>query len=106
MAAHFIRSAIYMNAKLIRNAIVSIAFVLVIAVAVSCGEREEGDDDDGRGGNVNPGPISTVVCAANCSAAAACTGHGGVNCPVGPDVDGSVICADGYRDSSIKYQCQ
>jgi len=96
-----------MNVKLIRKGIVSIVFVLAIAVAVSCGEREEGDDDDKRGGvNNNPGPISTVICAANCSAAAACSGHGGVNCPVGPDVDGSVICSDGYRDSSIKYQCQ
>jgi hypothetical protein len=33
-----------------------------------------------------------------------CVDHGGVNCGDGPDVDGSVICYDGYRDSSPRYR--
>lgn len=33
----------------------------------------------------------------------ACSGHGGVNCSVGADSDGSVICNDGWRDSTISY---
>lgn len=33
----------------------------------------------------------------------ACSGHGGVSCPAGPDYDGSVICNDGWRESSVLY---
>ncbi|MFA7049846.1 MAG: hypothetical protein WC164_01905 [Patescibacteria group bacterium] len=33
----------------------------------------------------------------------ACSGHGGINCSAGADYDGSVICNDGWRDSSVKY---
>jgi len=33
----------------------------------------------------------------------ACSGHGGVACSIGPDTDGSVVCNDGYRDSSVRY---
>lgn len=33
----------------------------------------------------------------------ACSWHGGVNCAAGPDWDGSVICNDGWRDSSVSY---
>ena len=33
----------------------------------------------------------------------ACSDHGGVNCSIGPNWDGGVICNDGWRDSSIKY---
>lgn len=33
----------------------------------------------------------------------ACSHHGGVNCGAGPDSDGSVICNDGWRDSSVGY---
>ncbi len=32
-----------------------------------------------------------------------CSWHNGVNCSVGSDADGSVICNDGWRDSSEKY---
>ncbi len=32
-----------------------------------------------------------------------CSGHGGVNCDAGPDSDGSVICNDGWKDSSCSY---
>jgi len=34
----------------------------------------------------------------------ACSYHGGVNCSAGSDYDGSVICKDGWRDSSVKYK--
>ena len=34
----------------------------------------------------------------------ACSYHGGVNCSAGADWDGSVICNDGWRDSSVKYR--
>lgn len=35
--------------------------------------------------------------------AGACSSHEGVNCAAGPDTDGSVICNDGNRDSSVMY---
>ena len=34
----------------------------------------------------------------------ACSWHGGVNCSAGSDFDGSVVCNDGYRDSSVYYR--
>lgn len=33
----------------------------------------------------------------------ACSSHGGVSCSAGSDSDGSVICKDGWRDSSVLY---
>ena len=33
----------------------------------------------------------------------ACSWHGGVDCDRGPDCDGSVICQDGWKDSSVSY---
>lgn len=33
----------------------------------------------------------------------ACSWHGGVNCSSGSDLDGSVVCADGWRDSSVSF---
>ena len=46
------------------------------------------------------------ICEDNCSSSGACSSHGGVNCALGPDVDGSVICNDGWTDSSVEYQCK
>lgn len=37
------------------------------------------------------------------SASGACSGHGGVSCAAGSDSDGSVICNDGWRKSSVSY---
>jgi hypothetical protein len=33
----------------------------------------------------------------------ACSDHSGVNCSIGPDTDGSVVCNDYWNDSTIKY---
>jgi len=33
----------------------------------------------------------------------ACSGHGGVSCAAGSDSDGSVVCNDGWRNSSVSY---
>lgn len=33
----------------------------------------------------------------------ACSNHGGVYCSRGPDSDGSVVCNDGWKDSSVGY---
>lgn len=33
----------------------------------------------------------------------ACSYHNGVNCYAGADYDGSVICNDGWRDSTVRY---
>lgn len=33
----------------------------------------------------------------------ACSGHGGVDCSAGPDYDNSVICYDGWTNSSVDY---
>lgn len=35
--------------------------------------------------------------------AGACSGHGGVDCSAGHDIDGSVICEDGWTESSVQY---
>jgi hypothetical protein len=32
-----------------------------------------------------------------------CSSHGGINCSLGKDIDGSVICYDGFRDSQQRY---
>lgn len=40
----------------------------------------------------------------------ACSYHNGVNCGTGPDFDGSIICNDGWSESSVSYtssdECQ
>jgi len=33
----------------------------------------------------------------------ACSDHNGVNCTVGPDVNGNVVCNDGWTNSSVSY---
>lgn len=33
-----------------------------------------------------------------------CAQHGGINCEAGADADGSVICADGYKDAMTRYR--
>lgn len=51
-------------------------------------------------------PYTTPVYASS----GACSDHLGVNCNAGSDVDGSVICNDGWRDSSVMFldasECQ
>lgn len=37
------------------------------------------------------------------AASGACSSHSGVNCSAGADFDGSVICNDGWHDSSVAY---
>ena len=37
------------------------------------------------------------------AASGACSYHGGVDCSAGADWDGSVICNDGWRESSVSY---
>ena len=32
-----------------------------------------------------------------------CSSHGGINCTLGKDLDGSVICYDGFRESQERY---
>ena len=32
-----------------------------------------------------------------------CVDHGGINCQLGPDVDGSVVCYDNFRDSLQRF---
>lgn len=60
----------------------------------------------GDGGNASPTEPRPRICSQDCdSGQGACSGHGGVNCAAGPDSDGSVICNDGWRDSSVRYRC-
>ncbi|RIL10248.1 MAG: hypothetical protein DCC75_04780 [Proteobacteria bacterium] len=33
-----------------------------------------------------------------------CDGHGGINCKLGADSDGSVICYDGFRGATARYR--
>ncbi len=39
----------------------------------------------------------------NAASTGACSGHDGVDCLAGPDTDGSVLCIDGWNDSSVDY---
>jgi len=80
----------------------SACLVIALSLAIACGEHE---DDDFNGGGGNPPPIPTERCDTNCAVPGACAEHEGVNCSAGPDIDASVICNDGYKDSSIKYNC-
>lgn len=41
--------------------------------------------------------------ATTMAAGGACSSHDGVNCAAGPDTDGSVICNDGWKGSSVQY---
>lgn len=50
--------------------------------------------------------ITTETCSSGCASSGACSWHDGVNCLAGPDVDGSVICNDGWLNSSVQYSCQ
>ena len=54
----------------------------------------------GQGLCTGPGGICS-----NCASSGACSDHTGVNCLGGPDTDGSVICNDGWKDSSVQYHC-
>lgn len=38
-----------------------------------------------------------------CGGSGACSWHDGVDCTRGEDSDGSVICDDGWRDSSVSF---
>lgn len=63
--------------------------------------------DDGSGGTgFTPFPVTpAATCSTNCSSSGACSSHGGVNCLAGADVDGSVICVDGWLESTVAYHC-
>lgn len=87
----------------------------LLGVLVSCSPDPKEPDPPHN----NPGPTSPTTtpspapapapapatCSSSCSSSGACSGHGGVNCSAGPDSDGSVICSDGWRGSSVAYHC-
>ncbi len=51
-------------------------------------------------------PLSIKRCKEDCAEVdGACSSHGGVDCRRGPDVDGSVICKDDWKNSKVLYQC-
>jgi len=91
-----------MDISILRKFIAALLLSAALGLAVSCGEED--DDDDYGNGGILPTP-PTVTCDYNCAVPGACGEHGGVDCSAGPDIDGSVICMDGYRGSSIKYNC-
>lgn len=33
-----------------------------------------------------------------------CDKHGGINCQLGADLDGSVVCTDGYKDTPTRFR--
>ncbi len=49
----------------------------------------------------NEDPVSSGDCSGD--GRGACSSHNGVNCAAGPDSDGSVICNDGWRNSSVAF---
>lgn len=59
-----------------------------------------------EGSGTDDGAPSNQICTENCAETqGACSSHDGVDCAAGPDSDGSVICNDGWRDSSVDYVC-
>lgn len=77
------------------------ALFLLLFLVIACGEDKKKEE---------PSPTTTtapvVTCISNCADSGACSNHGGVNCSAGPDTDGSVICNDGWKDSTITYRCR
>jgi len=47
-------------------------------------------------------PVTTFAPIAFATSGA-CSGHGGVSCAAGPDTDGSVICEDNWKMSTVQY---
>ena len=48
--------------------------------------------------------LLTLIFPSHASATSgSCSSHGGVACSLGSDYDGSVICNDGWRDSSVSF---
>ncbi len=47
--------------------------------------------------------IFSTTSPAHAASSGACSGHNGVNCLAGHDTDGSVICNDGWKNSSVQY---
>lgn len=70
-----------MKSKINILALLVIGVFITIGLVISCAGPTS-SSSDGRG---------------------ACSGHDGVNCAAGPDSDGSVICNDGWEDSSVDY---
>ncbi len=71
----------------------SLVVLFICVFGVLCIIASGGDE----GGNNNETYDSS------CSSPGACSWHGGVDCSAGADFDGSVICNDGWRDSSVTY---
>lgn len=72
-----------------------IGFMLVVC------NPSSSDDNSPDESNNTP----TETCSDCYSTQGACSHHDGVDCSAGPDDDGSVICNDGWRDSSVSYEC-
>ena len=47
--------------------------------------------------------LSSILTFSINATSGCCSHHGGVNCSAGADSDGSVICNDGWKDSSCSY---
>ncbi len=47
--------------------------------------------------------LLTNIPTINAAGSGACSGHNGVSCSAGADTDGSVICNDGWTDSSVQF---
>ncbi|KKP37269.1 hypothetical protein A2483_00190 [Candidatus Peregrinibacteria bacterium RIFOXYC2_FULL_33_13] len=47
--------------------------------------------------------VAVLINPIDSFASAACSHHDGIDCEAGVDIDGSVICTDGWIDSEILY---
>ena len=85
--------------------------ILIFTLCLTLASCNGGGSNKSSGGTTSGGGTTTTsgggttTCSSNCSSQGACSSHGGVNCSAGADSDGSVICVDGWRDSSVTYQC-
>lgn len=76
-----------------------LAVSVLLSITLVLGSCSSGGDSGGSTGG------GGTLCTDNCASQGACSSHQGVNCAAGPDSDGSVICNDGWRNSTVKYSC-
>lgn len=75
--------------------------ILIVGFMLVTCNPSSSDDNNSTGNNNTP----SETCGECYTTQGACSHHNGVNCSAGADDDGSVICNDGWRDSSVSYSC-
>lgn len=72
----------------------------------SKGVRHFSDSPQGAPAHATPSQLAPILRGSISIPSAArrsCGSHGGVDCARGPDNDGSVVCADGFREATLRF---